>query len=64
MKQSELAKLSGLSEITILRLENGQRQMSLPQLVAICAALGIAPGDFLNAAQENMREHPIRPDAE
>jgi transcriptional regulator with XRE-family HTH domain len=56
LTQTELAQRAGLHAITVHRLENELRPMSLPQLFAICKALGIAPGDFLNAAQANIRE--------
>lgn len=56
LKQTELAARTGLSVNTILRLENGQRVMSLSQLFAIAAALGVTPGDFVDSAQAAMRK--------
>lgn len=49
--QAELAGRAGLHYNTIHRIEKGQRGMSLAQLYAICGALGIDPGEFLDAAQ-------------
>lgn len=56
LKQSELAELSGLSVATIIRLENGQRGMTLSQLFAIAGALKIDPGVFVDDAQASMRK--------
>ena len=56
LKQSELAEMSGLSVNTILRLENGQRVMTLSQLFAITRALGVDPGHFVDSAQAAMRK--------
>lgn len=54
LKQSELAKKSGLSVNTISRLENQEREMSVTQVLAIARGLGVNPLDFVDAAA---REH-------
>lgn len=51
LKQSELAKRSGLSVNTISRLENQEREMSITQVLAVARGLGIDPGTFVDAAQ-------------
>jgi transcriptional regulator with XRE-family HTH domain len=56
LTQAQLGEIAGMTPITVHRLETAQRPLSLAQLFAICQALKIAPGDFLNAAQENVRE--------
>ncbi|MBF6399742.1 helix-turn-helix transcriptional regulator [Nocardia cyriacigeorgica] len=56
LKQSELAKRSGLSVNTISRLETQEREMSVTQVLAIARGLGIDAGDFVDAAQRNMRD--------
>lgn len=55
LTQAQLAEKAGLSEITIYRIEKGQRTMQLSQLVAIADALNVKPGEFLDSAQANMR---------
>lgn len=52
MSQGELVAASGLSRSTITRIESGERDMSVPQLVAIAAALDIDPAALLTAAAE------------
>lgn len=52
MSQGELVAASGLSRSTITRIESGERDMSVPQLVAIAAALDTSPADMLTAAAE------------
>lgn len=49
--QAELAKRSGLSVNTISRLETQEREMSVPQLLAIARGLRVDAGDFVDAAQ-------------
>ncbi|MFC9966285.1 helix-turn-helix domain-containing protein [Nocardia ignorata] len=55
LKQSELAAAAGLSTNTISRIETGQRDMTLSQLYAISAALGVTAGAFIDAAQASMK---------
>ncbi|MFD4457652.1 helix-turn-helix domain-containing protein [Nocardia sp. NPDC058480] len=55
LKQSELAAAAGLSTNTISRIETGTRDMTLSQLVAISAALGVSAGAFIDAAQASMK---------
>lgn len=42
MKQKELAKLIGLSEVTLSRYVNNEREPRVKSIVAICKALGIS----------------------
>ncbi|WP_446224925.1 helix-turn-helix domain-containing protein [Nocardia sp. IBHARD005] len=55
LKQSELAAAAGLSTNTISRIETGSRDMTLSQLYAISAALGVSAGAFIDAAQAAMK---------
>lgn len=55
LKQSELAKKSGLSVNTISRLETQEREMSVTQVLAIARGLGVDAGDFVDAAQRGAR---------
>lgn len=54
MSQDELAKRTGISASTILRLEAGSRVMDTAQLGAICRALGITIGTFAIRAEGRM----------
>lgn len=54
LKQSELAKRSGLSVNTISRLETQEREMSVKQVLAVARGLGVDAGDFVDAAQKGM----------
>ncbi|WP_411157404.1 helix-turn-helix domain-containing protein [Nocardia farcinica] len=56
MKQTELAEAAHLAVNTIRRLESGERRMTLEQLVLIAEALGVTPGEFLDAAQAAFRK--------
>jgi transcriptional regulator with XRE-family HTH domain len=49
--QVQLAERSGLAINTVRRIENEERTMSLPQLFALCRALDVEPGRFIDAAQ-------------
>ncbi|AGR47197.1 transcriptional regulator [Brevibacillus phage Jimmer1] len=42
----ELAKLTGMSQSAISKLENGQRRIDLEALSVICTALGVTLYDF------------------
>lgn len=55
VSQSELIAASGLSRSTINRIESGERDMSVPQLVAIAAALNATPAELLQAAADALR---------
>lgn len=52
MSQAELVEATGLSRSTIGRIENGDRDMDIPQLIAIAAALGTTPTELLQAATD------------
>jgi transcriptional regulator with XRE-family HTH domain len=56
VSQDELARRTGISKSTILRLESGERVMDTAQLGAICRALGIAIGTFAVRAETRMLE--------
>ena len=51
LTQQQLADITELAVNTIRRLEAGQRVMTLSQLVVIAQAVGVSPGEFLDAAQ-------------
>ena len=47
MTQLDLIAKSGLGRSTILRIESGERDMSISQLLAIAAALNVSPVTIL-----------------
>jgi transcriptional regulator with XRE-family HTH domain len=55
MSQAELSKRSGVSPSTILRIEQGQRAMDIPQMAAFCRALGVSMTEFATQAERRMR---------
>ena len=55
MTQSDLIAATGLSRSTVGRIENGERDMDVPQLVAIAAALKTTPAELLQAATDAVR---------
>ncbi|MGN0126035.1 MAG: helix-turn-helix domain-containing protein [Rhodococcus sp. (in: high G+C Gram-positive bacteria)] len=54
--QAEVAKSSGMSRATIARLEAGERTLDMAQLFDLCEALGVDPGEILNAVQRQAAE--------
>ena len=54
MSQGDVVTNTGLSRSTISRIENGDRDLDVPQLVAICAALDVSPADLLQAAMRSI----------
>lgn len=55
ISQAELSKRSGVSPSTILRIEQGQRAMDIPQMAAFCRALGVSMTEFATQAERRMR---------
>ncbi|MBW0275017.1 hypothetical protein ATM97_27840 [Nocardia sp. MH4] len=54
--QPELAQLTGIHVVTISNIERDKANLSLDQLLKIAPALGMSPGQFLNAALANVEE--------
>lgn len=52
--QTELAEATGLAVNTIRRLESGERELKMPQLLAIAAALEFSAGAFVDAVQAEL----------
>lgn len=52
MTQAQLIEASGISKSAIERLELGQRDMDIPQLVAITKALGVDSVAFMQSVQD------------
>jgi len=56
MSQSELARRSGISHVTVNYIANNRTtQVSLKTLAALASALGVAPGDLLVAERKPRR---------
>lgn len=54
MSQAELAKATGISAVTIARIETGVRTMDTAQLGSICRALGLSLATFAIRAEGRM----------
>ena len=50
--QNQLAKLSGISQPTISRIEKGEADITVPQMATMCAALGTTPGVIIDVADK------------
>lgn len=51
--QMELAKILGMSNMTVSRIENGTTAMSILTLIKIAAALEVSVESILGAARSN-----------
>lgn len=51
LTQDDLAEAAEISKRTVIRLERGERPMSVAQLYRICRALEIKPSDLLSAVE-------------
>ena len=56
ISQYQLAKISGISEEYLNKLENGKREPRAEMIIRLGRALGIAPGDLINETDRLMRE--------
>lgn len=56
MTRPRLVELSGISKSAIERLENGDRDMDIPQLIALTSALRTDPTKFMQLVFEHLRE--------
>lgn len=49
LSQQALAEQTGMSKQTIFRLEKGERDLDIPQAIALAAVFGTNFGEFTNA---------------
>lgn len=56
ISQYQLAKLSGISEEYLNKLENGKREPRAAMILRLGRALGIAPGELIDETDRIMRE--------
>lgn len=50
IKQSFIAKKTGLSENAVSNIFNGKRKMSADEFMKVCQAIGKTPNDFMETA--------------
>ena len=55
LTQADLAERSGLSEVTINRLERGRNEARISTVRKLAAALDVAPSELLEQVQGNER---------
>lgn len=48
MTQSQIAEKLGQKHALIWKIESGERQLQVLELIDICDALGIAPSEFID----------------
>lgn len=55
ISQYQLAKISGISEEYLNKLENGKREPRAAMIIRLGRGLGVSPGDLLNEMDRLMR---------
>lgn len=56
ISQYQLAKISGISEEYLNKLENGKREPRAAMIIRLGRAMGIAPGELINETDRLMRK--------
>lgn len=54
MSQAELIAKTGISKSAMRRLEGAERDMDIPQAIAIASAFGISVAELLQAVQDSL----------
>jgi transcriptional regulator with XRE-family HTH domain len=54
--RQKLHELTGIPAITIRRIEDGERDAPAAVLIALCVALGVNAGEFLDHVQRELKE--------
>lgn len=52
MTQKQLAKKVGVTDVTISRYENGEREPSFTEFIKLCEVLGMKVEDFMGKEAE------------
>ena len=52
MTQKQLAKKVGVTDVTISRYENGEREPSFTEFIKLCEVLGMKVEDFMKGEKE------------
>ena len=52
MTQKQLAKNVGVTDVTISRYENGEREPSFTEFIKLCEVLGMKVEDFMGKGSE------------
>ncbi|MGI5223241.1 helix-turn-helix domain-containing protein [Nocardia sp. CA-290969] len=64
LSRAAMHELTGIPAITIRRIEDGKRDAPAVVLLALCQALGVNAGEFLDHVQRELKEaggiHPRR----
>ncbi|ASN72035.1 hypothetical protein 7S2_42 [uncultured Caudovirales phage] len=55
MSQTELRERAGFSRSTMRRIESGERDVEIAELMAIATALGVTAGSLLQAVQDSLQ---------
>ena len=53
MTQKQLAGKVGVTDVTISRYENGEREPSFTEFIKLCEVLGMNVDDFIERSGEN-----------
>jgi len=61
LRQTELAARLGYPQSYVSKYESGQRRIDLVELEAICQALGITLGEFVERFEGNEGPRPAPP---
>lgn len=56
--RKKLSELSGVSVITIRRIEDGQRAVGFPDLLALTRAMEVDIGELMDAVQRELEKVP------
>ena len=56
ISQYQLAKISGISEEYLNKLEYGKREQRAAMIIRLGRAMGIAPGELINETDRLMRK--------
>lgn len=53
-EQSEISKVTGISQPVLSRLEKGKAMITIDQLFVVCGALGVKPEDIISKASKGV----------
>jgi len=54
MSQTELREQAGFSRSTMRRIESGERDVEIAELMSIASALGVTAAELLQAVQDSL----------
>ncbi|MFC9786965.1 helix-turn-helix domain-containing protein [Rhodococcus sp. NPDC127528] len=59
MTQADLAQRTGISAVEVDRLERGERDMEIPEAVAIAAVFETTAAEFLQSVQDSLDDKSL-----